>query len=70
MQQNKIINPFIQIFLNLKNKNNIMFSCYLELFEFINKQNIKKIISAIFENFYNYPYKEPIWDKLKQKYES
>jgi hypothetical protein len=47
-----------------------MYSCFLELFYFIFKNNIKKMISSIFEKYYHHENKEIIWNKLKKKYES
>jgi len=52
--QNKLFEPLFKVFESQKTKNNLVNSALLELFEFVRKENMKKLISHIVENYWNY----------------
>jgi protein phosphatase-4 regulatory subunit 3 len=69
---NNSLAPIIGLFTLNETKDNLILSAILDLFEFIRKQNIKKIISYLFEKHFDFFYKESnrkFFNSLITKYE-
>ena len=50
-------------------KNNLINSCFLEIFQFINKNNIKKLIKNIMDVHYDFEIDNKYWNFMKEKYD-
>lgn len=55
---NDYFDPIMTLFKENSNKNNLILSSILDLFEFIRRENIKKLISFLFEKHYEIIYSE------------
>lgn len=67
-----MLSPILQIFEKNRTRDNLIMSAILDLFEHIKKQNLKKIISYLFEKHYDFFYNElnkPFFLSLISKYE-
>lgn len=49
MMKNDLICPIIMIHIKLKNKSNMIQSCFLEIFNYLNKNNVSKVINHIMQ---------------------
>lgn len=69
---NDCLSPIMDLFGQNRKKDNLILSTILDLFDYIRKQNIKKIISYLFEKHYDFFYNEsnkPFFSNLIVKYE-
>ena len=55
---NDVFEPIIKIFEENNKKDNLLLSSVLDLFEHVKKQNMKKVISYLFEKHYDFFYDE------------
>jgi hypothetical protein len=55
---NDYLNDIIKIYQTISNKDNLLVSAILELFDNIKKNNLKKLISYLFEKHYDFFYGE------------
>lgn len=70
---NNFFEPIINVFMDNQNKNNLIVSAILELFECVKKStNMKKLLSYLFEKHYDFFYNEynkPLFLEFTTKYE-
>jgi hypothetical protein len=55
---NDYLNDIIKIYSSISNKDNLIISAILELFDIIKRNNMKKLIAYLFEKHYDFFYKE------------
>jgi protein phosphatase-4 regulatory subunit 3 len=55
---NDYLNDVIKVYINCFEKNNLLVSSVIELFDFIKRINSKKLISYLFEKHYDFIYNE------------